>query len=1417
VIATLVAVIGTDVRARGWAASSARPAPAADDLIEGFTHPPASARPWVYWMWMDGNLTREGITADLEAMKRAGIGGVIAMEVNVGIPRGPVEFMSAEWRRLFAHAVREAERLGLEITLNAGPGWTGSGGPWVKPEQSMRHIVASATLVSGPRRFDDILTRPARRPGFFGDGLLPPDLEKIKNDYYRDVAVLAFPTPPAATGLIADIDEKALYVRAPYSSQPGVRPFLPSPADYPAIPSGSAVELSRVIDLTTRLAADGRLVWDVPAGDWTILRFGSTSTGATTRPAPVPGLGLECDKLDKAALDAQFDAFVGALLKELGGQHAAPGAGWTYLHIDSWEMGAQNWTDTFREEFRRRRGYDLWPYLPTITGRIVGSLEISERFLWDLRQTANELVLANHAGHLKELGRRHGFGLSIEPYDMTPCADLSLGAAADVPMGEFWLYGFNTFHSVIEAVSVAHTCGRPVVGAESFTSLDTEKWQAYPSSMKALGDWALAAGVNRFVFHRYQHQPWLDRRPGMTMGPFGVHWERTQTWWDMAPAYHIYLSRCQFMLRRGLPVADVLYLAAEGAPLVFRAPASATRGDPPDRLGYNFDGCAPDTFLARVSVSDGRLVLPDGMSYRVLVLPERETMTPALLRRVRELAAAGATVIGPRPRKSPSLSGYPGCDAEVRKLADEVWGDCDGTRVTEHRLGRGRVIWERWPAGAALQAGSSGVPEAARVPVQPDKSICDVDSPPLSEPGQYGDFATVERALVRRGVPPDFESEPRLRYAHRKDGAADIYFVANPEDRVMTAECIFRVDGRRPELWDAVTGGIRELSDFSVGGGRTSVLMRFEPHQSFFVVFRTEATAPKEPGTNFADLSKGSEIAGPWEVAFDPKWGGPEKVVFQALEDWTLRPEDGIKYYSGLATYRKTFDLPAAGRLPVPSAEKEGVPKNAGVGKTAAAEAAVRWWLDLGVVRNMARVRLNGSDLGVVWCAPWRVDITGAVKAEGNQLEITVANLWPNRLIGDERLPADCEYGKEGNLLRWPDWLVKGEPRPSCGRLTFSTWKHFTENSPLLPSGLIGPVILRAVRTGGAKIVRIDRPLRYPDGRPAASWRLEARDQGIVYRHGRGPDRCDELGARDVWVWESGGTYYMHYDGAGLRGWLTCLAASSDLRSWSPKGPALRFGEPGTKDSASASYGVTYDDGRKWHLFYLGTPHTSPPPDLVPSFPYLTMKAEAESPAGPWKKRYDIMPFSPKPGTYYSATASPGQVVGHPGGFLMFFSASTDGPIRRSIGIARSRVLDGTWMVDPEPILPPAEQVENTSLYFEESSRTWFLFTNHVGLEQGLEYTDAVWVYWTNDLERWDPSRKAVVLDGASCGWSKKIIGLPSVVRVGDRLALFYDGHEGPSLPPGVKSHMGRDVGFAWLELPIVLPDSADASISPRE
>ena len=328
---------------------------------------------------------------------------------------------------------------------------------------------------------------------------------------------------------------------------------------------------------------------------------------------------------------------------------------------------------------------------------------------------------------------------------------------------------------------------------------------------------------------------------------------------------------------------------------------------------------------------------------------------------------------------------------------------------------------------------------------------------------------------------------------------------------------------------------------------------------------------------------------------------------------------------------------------------------------------------------------------------------------------------------------------------------------------------------------------------------------KYSDGRPEAHLRMDALDYGIVLRYGDGPDLCDILGARDVWVFEAEGTYYMHYDAAGPKGWLSSLAVSKDLVNWEKRGPILDFGKAGEDDAGSASYGVTYYDGNLWHMYYLGTPNTSNPPDRVPSFPYLTMKAKGNSPTGPWIKQKSVVPFRTKPGTYYSVTASPGQVIKSGDEYLQFFSSTTRTPesqyVQRTLGIARTKDLDGSWKVSPTPIFPIEQQIENSSLYYEESIQTWFLFTNHIGIDEGMEFTDAIWVYWSQDLNRWDPKNRAVVLDGTNCTWSDKCIGLPSLVKVDKRLALFYDAPGGKSV-----SHMRRNVGLAWLDLPLSIP-----------
>jgi hypothetical protein len=441
---------------------------ASDSLSDGFARPPAGAKPWVYWYFMDGNLTREGMTADLEAMKRAGIGGAIFLEVNIGVARGPVDFMSPQWQELFTHAMREADRLGIQIALGSGPGWCGTGGPWIAPELAMQHLVASETNVAGPMKFSGRLPRPPPRTPYFGETTLTPELKKQWQEFYRDVAVLAYPTPTGARR-IAEVNEKALYHRDPYSSKAGVKPFLPAPAEFPTAPANQCINAGSIIELTRKMSRDGRLEWDVPAGNWTILRCGRTLTGQTTRPAPQPGLGFESDKFDRAALDAHFAGFIDKILAQTG-RHTNANGGLTMLHFDSWEMSSQNWSPNFREEFQKRRGYDPLKFLPAFAGEIVDSPEISERFLWDVRHTAQELVVENHVGYLAELAHKHGLTLSVEPYDLNPAGDLTLGRVADVPQCEFWHLGFDTTYSVTEAASIAHTCGRRVVAAEAFTS-----------------------------------------------------------------------------------------------------------------------------------------------------------------------------------------------------------------------------------------------------------------------------------------------------------------------------------------------------------------------------------------------------------------------------------------------------------------------------------------------------------------------------------------------------------------------------------------------------------------------------------------------------------------------------------------------------------------------------------------------------------------------------------------------------------------------------------------------------------------------------------------------------------------------------------------------------------------------------------
>ena len=1154
-------------------------------LDKGFINPPASARNWTWWHWMNGNITREGITADLEAMKRIGLGGAQIFNVS-DVPEGPVTFMSPQWLDLMKHAASEAGRLGLDLGFHNCAGWTSSGGPWITPEHAMQTVVTREARISGPARFEAALPQPRSEQG-----------------YYRDISVLAFPTPQDDASRTNTFKRKAGFDGSDY--------LQPKPA---TIPADACVPRDRIVDLTGKLLAGGKLTWAAPKGDWTILRIGHTMINADNHPSPRAGHGLECDKLSREALDAHWAGGIAPILAKAG-----PLVGKTLnnILIDSYETGNGNWTPRLREEFQRLRGYDLTHFLPALTGRTVDSSEVTERFLWDFRRTLSDLFGENYYGYFSELCHKNGLISAVEPYGGN-FEQLQAGDLTDMVMGEFWAGGGESA-SVKLAAAIAHTHGRAVVGAEAFTAQPANaRWLNYPGALKALGDLQWCDGVNRFIFHRYAHQPWLDKFPGMTMAQYGMHFERTLTWWEQARAWMSYCARSQFLLQQGQPVADVLLFGGEAAPGQMQGKGELKA------QGYDSDAFGTD-LIQSLTVKDGCITLPCGTRYRLLVLPETMWMTPALAHKMRELVKAGATVMARKPSASPSLQDFPKCDAEVKQIADEVWGGETPDATGEHAFGDGRVLWNR----------------------------------PMA------------RTLEVLGVKPDFQAakDTRLRFIHRRTADTDIYFISNQKPAAQSVECWFRVSGLQPELWHADTGVIEPAAMWQVKDGRTAVTLDLDPAGSVFVVFRRPAAPLPDPivaveraaektaaqplpqieirqafygvlsfeGTTLADVSHtfsgqvkdghlhaqianlgvdpafgsakevrvayevdGKEqmmvageggpitipegtvgavsfkflravygkfdprqkgvpkkytldvtakltallkdgtltlipnkvfaddtpevfvprqlrvtclvdgmprtitvreneelnlprdmiwespapaprlavkqgatrllawdagnhalktasgavktievsalptpvvLTGPWDLTFQAPVGVPPKTTFAGLFSWPEHPDAAIRYFSGTAIYRKSFDLPAEDR------------------KTA--DRCLL--LDLGRVEVIAEVMLNGKDLGILWKTPFQVDITAAARPGANDLEVRVTNLWPNRLIGDEQFPDDVAWDG-ARISAWPEWMIKGTPRPVKERVTFTTWKHYQKESSLLPSGLLGPVTVRAGR-----------------------------------------------------------------------------------------------------------------------------------------------------------------------------------------------------------------------------------------------------------------------------------------------------------------------------------------------------------------
>ncbi|MFA6560645.1 MAG: glycosyl hydrolase [Verrucomicrobiia bacterium] len=1067
---------------------------AADDLASRFAAPPDSAKPRVYWWWLNSLVDKEGITRDLKEYRAKGIGGVLLFDA--GMPAGPMpagpKFMSQEWLEMFQHALREADRLGIEVSVNLCSGWD-AGGPWITSEFAAKHFVQSELRLVGPRRFSGKLSRPAgdsscyrdvcvqavreqsgnrplplpsvsassamhptanavdgneetfwvsegRKPGEgptqqkpewlrfefiepitaktlhliprtpFG----PRQIEvQVSQDGQEFATVKAFsltkeasfelPLPPTTARifriLITDsyatqntqvrevwwdnrkTDGRALLVALKsgrdssprWSPNGSIRELVEAPLPKLDVAPGDApINPDSIVDLTAKVRADGQLDWDVPEGRWTILRTGCTITGAKVRCSNPGGEGFEMDWLSTAATDLHFKSMADVLCRKAG---PLAGKSLKYVHDDSWEVGLPNWTDGFLAQFKKFRGYDARPYLPVFAGRIVTSAEVSDRFLHDFRKTVADCLADNHYGRLAKLARAKGLRIHCEAggpcYPKAPPMDAlkNLGRC-DVPMGEFWQSSHwkesGQNHATKEIACAAHIYGRIYVAAEAFTKIGPHYEESF-ADLKPTADIALCEGINRFFLHTSTCSRSDDGKPGYEYFA-GTHFNRNVTWWEQSDAFLAYVARCQHLLQQGLFVGDVLYYNGDGAPNF----VEVKHTDPSLGPGYDYDVCNAEVLLTRASVKNGRIVLPDGMSYRLLVLPERRTMPVEVLRKIAALVKAGATVVGPKPLNDPGLKNYPRCDDEIAKLAAEGWGDCNGQTVMEHRFGKGRIVWGK----------------------------------------------TLRTILLADGVQPDFEFQGSdrdtfLDFIHRTAAGTEIYFVANRKDRREVADCTFRVCGKQPELWDPITGRTQPAVAFKQSAGRTTLPLEFAPHGSLFVVFRkpiaTDASGPT--AHNFPAYRDAQELGGPWTVQFDPKWGGPEQTVtFEKLDDWTARPEARIKHYSGKVTYRTTFE------------SKIQNPKS-------------KIYLDLGKVKNVAQVRLNGRDLGVVWTAPWHVEITDAVKPAGNVLEIDVVNLWPNRLIGDAGLPESQRIARTNVVI--------------------------PPNQALLPSGLLGPVTVR--------------------------------------------------------------------------------------------------------------------------------------------------------------------------------------------------------------------------------------------------------------------------------------------------------------------------------------------------------------------
>ncbi|MDR2346457.1 MAG: hypothetical protein LBE18_10350 [Planctomycetaceae bacterium] len=1058
-----------------------------ESFVNEFTAPAEENRPWAFWVWQNGNITKEGITADLEAMKQAGIGGALIMELGYGNipPRGPADFLSDTWRELFAFMLSEANRLGLEINMFASAAFGGGGGSWIKPEHSMLKIVWSEKIES-----ENKLKQPSANLNF-----------------YRDIAVLAFPTPP-------DTEKRKPVVI------PGGRNF-PMLSNPQIDKNNSVVAKNQIIDVTDKMQPDGTLNWNPPDNTkYTILRFGYTSAGTKLLPPPISCKdALECDKLSVEAAEIFFNGQIQRLVDE-----SKKLAGKTFIgtHIDSWEVGSQNWTPKMREEFQKISRYDIIPYLPVFAGFQIDSAEKTQRFLWDFRNTVSQLVIKNYAGTIQRSANKNGMVFSIEAYDGAPCDFLQYGGVADQPTGEFWTQkgNHNLQHSMRGMSSAAHVYGKNIVPSEAFTAYPNERWTTHPATFKPLGDLAFCEGTNRMIFHAVTHQPHAgNTAPGLMYYKWGSHYERTQSWWNQSADWHSYLTRCQFLLRKGSPVADIAFLEPEVVPQKF---TNHPRG------AFLWDHINLHALKTATVNSSGQIVLPSGMTYNVLVTPNTDCWTFSLVQTIEKLAESGAAIIVTKiPKRTPNLADYIEEEQQIEKVMTKL--------IDDKKIIVGK---------------------------------------------------TAENVLREKGIEQDFVSTAKLSWTHRRtaDGT-DIYFVANAENIHVNATAIFRSENF-PELWNPLNGKRIAAPSYIKRNGKTALFLPLKAHESMFVVFPQTPTIPpvanpvvsiERDGQVLFSISKSkksrieilsatyglpnvpaqtidvteavqqltaidesgfkvSEITAicgdpapnivkqltvqfkldnvtksasandggflaitgttakdsamkiqlpifefdfnrnrqgietlqirrdgnyilrtaddknrtknikPVNIPLDGEWTltfpNQKTLTLQKLDSWTEFDEEYVKYFSGTAVYSKTVNIDFELQQ---NSDRRG---------------DEHFILDLGVVFEIAEVFIDGKKIGTLWHGEKRIDVTDFVMKKKNfRLEVRVTNLLQNRLIGDQLIPEVEVDRKNGVIQKFPRWYLDCQPIPG-GRTTFSSWELYNKQDPLLPSGLIGPVII---------------------------------------------------------------------------------------------------------------------------------------------------------------------------------------------------------------------------------------------------------------------------------------------------------------------------------------------------------------------